>query len=131
MALLSLRIHILTKPHSDQRYDTCGDWLFDKQDGSLIIYVSNLGDWKQELCVAVHELIEAMLCKDLGITDELVTEFDEDFESKRVEGNTDEPGDSPDAPYKAQHFFATSLERLLAAELGVDWKEYEEAINNL
>jgi hypothetical protein len=105
--------------------------MFDKQDGSLIIYVSNLDNWKLELCVAVHELIEAMLCRNLGITDESVTEFDEEFESKRAEGNTDEPGDDPHAPYRKQHFFATSIERLLAAELGIDWKKYEEAINNL
>lgn len=131
MAFLSLRIFIRSKPHSEQRYDTCGDWEFDPKDGSLTITVSNLQDWRQEFCVAVHELIEVMLCKHRGITQEEVDNFDMAFEEVRQEGNTDEPGDDPLAPYRKEHFFATSIERLLAAELGVDWNEYEKAINSL
>jgi hypothetical protein len=42
-----------------------------------------------------------------------------------------EPGDHPDAPYKREHCFATGIERLLAAELGVDWTAYEHTLDTL
>lgn len=125
MALLSLKIFIQTKAHDEQRYDTCGDWQFNEKDGSLTITVSQMHNWKQELCVALHELIEATLCRSRGITDDEVTQFDKLF------NGPDEPGDATDAPYRKEHFFATSIERLFAAELGVDWKEYEEALDSL
>ena len=46
-----------------------------------------------------------------------------------AEGNLDEPGDCPDAPYKRQHCVATGVERIMAAMLGVDWKAYEDDCN--
>jgi hypothetical protein len=54
--------------------------------------------------------------------------FEKARESGRVSG---EPGDAPDSPYRREHFFATSLERLLAAELGVDWAVYEAHVDSL
>lgn len=38
------------------------------------------------------------------------------------------PDDRPQIPYRREHFTATNIERQVAAELGVDWKEYEQAI---
>lgn len=37
----------------------------------------------------------------------------------------------PNAPYRKEHFFATSLERLFSAELDVDWQEYERFVDAL
>lgn len=128
MALLK-QIIIEIIPHSEQRYPTCGDW---QDNGEIIkIKVSDSGNWKFNALVAVHELCEVLDCRQWGVTDALVDLFDKDFEASRPEGNTDEPGDSPHAPYRKQHFFATNIERQVAAELEVDWKEYEEAINSL
>lgn len=124
-----MTIIITTIPHSQQRYLTVGDWQFNEDN--LLITVSDMGNWKYELLIALHELVEVMLCKDRGITEDLVNKFDIDFESKRPEGNIDEPGDAQGAPYKKEHFFATSIERLMAGELNVDWRNYEEAIYNL
>jgi hypothetical protein len=42
-----------------------------------------------------------------------------------------EPGDHEHAPYRREHFFATNLERLLSAELGVDWFEYDRDVDAL
>jgi len=42
-----------------------------------------------------------------------------------------EPGDSPDAPYRAEHSIATGIERILAGAGGIDWQTYEEAVNGL
>ena len=49
---------------------------------------------------------------EFEITDEMVTRFDMQFERDRKEGNTDEPGDAPDAPYKPEHHFATIIEMM-------------------
>ena len=125
-----MKIVIETIPHKEQRYDTCGDWYRDKE-GTLRIKVSQeIGD-KAAALVAVHELVEVLLCEDRGITQIAVDKFDVEFEDERKPGNTDEPGDDPKAPYRKEHFFATNIERLLGAELGVDWAMYDAAINDL
>jgi hypothetical protein len=41
-----------------------------------------------------------------------------------------EPGDDPRAPYHKQHVFAENIERLLAAELGVDWSAYDKEVSS-
>lgn len=123
-------INIKIIPHSHQRYDTCGDWWFDEKN-DLFIRVSESGNWKYNVLVALHEAHEALLCKDRGIDERAITQFDIEFEDSRIKGNDDEPGDDPKAPYKKEHFFATNLERMFAAELGVDWNEYDKEINNL
>ena len=125
-----MKIVIETIPHLTHRYQTCGDWYRDKE-GNLQIKVSQeIGD-EYALLVALHELVEVALCEKRGITTDQVDAFDKAFEAARVEGNEDEPGDDPNAPYRKEHFFATSIERLMSAELGVDWKEYDEKIMSL
>jgi hypothetical protein len=125
-----MKIIIETIPNESQRYPTVGDYYRDAA-GTLHIKVSQeIGD-KGALLVALHELIEVALCDERGITHEDIDNFDKSFEFHRQDGNTDEPGDDPEAPYKREHFFATSIERLMAAEMGVEWGAYETAINNL
>lgn len=125
-----MKIKIRTISHEKQRYPTVGDYV-ERQDGTTIISVSDMGNEDYAFLVALHELIEAHLTKKRGIKEEDISEFDEVFESHRIEGNTDEPGDHVDAPYRKEHFFATSIERLVAGELGIEWNEYDNAINNL
>jgi hypothetical protein len=129
MDFVMLNTLIRTLKHENHRYPTVGDYYRIRETNH--IYVSEMKDWRYELLVAVHELIEQALCEHRGIPEELITKFDQDFESNREEFDTSEPGDSPGAPYRKEHFFATSVERLLASELGVDWKDYEETINSL
>jgi len=125
-----MKIIIETILHQQQAYPTVGDWRRDP-DGTLRIKVSEeIGD-RHALLVAVHELVEVALCEARGITVAAVDAFDQNFEANRPKGNYDEPGDDPAAPYRKEHFFATNIERLLAAELGVDWQQYEAAINKL
>jgi hypothetical protein len=116
-------------PHNSQRYETVGDWYYKK--GILHIKVSMMSDWRYEVLVAIHELAEVLLCRHRGITAAAVDQFDKDFEAKRQPGNVDEPGDDAKAPYRKEHFFATNIERLLAAELGVDWATYDKEVVNL
>lgn len=124
------QVAIVSIPHNKQRYETVGDW-FEAPDGTLMIAVSKMSDPRYEVLVAIHELIEVTLCKQRGISQELVDEFDRAFEERRANDNIDEPGDDSHAPYRKEHFFATSIERLVAAELGVDWKTYDEEVNAL
>ena len=125
-----MKIQIETIPHDKHRYPTCGDWWY-AADGTLQIRVSALGNEDYEALVALHELVEVLLCKKRGITTEAVDAFDKAFEAARAPGNEDEPGDDPKAPYRKEHFFATNIEALMSAELGVNWQEYEARLNEL
>lgn len=124
-----MNITIKTIPHAEQRYPTVGDWI--EEGGGLIVAVSDMGNDDFAFLVGLHEMIEGWLCLRRRIDQGAVDAFDVAFEAARQPGNTDEPGDHPDAPYRREHFFATSIERLMAAELGVDWAEYEKAVNAL
>jgi hypothetical protein len=120
-------ISIQSVLHRDHRYDTCGDWYRDGMipgEGVLRIRVSFLQDWRSELCVAVHELIEAALCAHDGVSQQQVDDFDMDLSNK----NLKEPGASTQAPYHQQHSFAEGVERLLVDRLGLKWAEYESTI---
>jgi hypothetical protein len=119
-----MNVHIKTIPHKEQRYDTVGDWFYDK-NGDLQIRVSKMSDGYYEQLVALHELAEALLCDKDNIDEEEVTRFDISFTG------TGEPGDDIKAPYYWQHQVATGLERQLAALLEVDWAAYEKEICGL
>lgn len=124
-------IEIKTIPQSQQRYETIGDYWFDA-DRTLQIRVSDVGDWRYEALVAVHELVEVLLCKDRGISEPEIMAFDKAFEAGKklaVAPDVDaEPGDDPSAPYRREHRFAENVERLLAAELGVNWTDYDAVL---
>jgi|SRR5215471_16801152 len=124
-----MRVDIKVVPHDKQRYRTVGDWWWEGD--CLCVRVSELGDWRYELLVVVHEMCEAGACRYVGTSESEVTEFDVEFEKRRKNGNTDEPGDDPMAPYAQEHCVATGIERVLAVMLGVTWKDYEERVNSL
>lgn len=120
--------------HSDQRYPTCGDWMFNEDKSTLTVLVSIMGDWRSEFAVAVHEAFEALACESVGITDEEVTAFDKQFESEREKGEhgeDDEPGSDKRAPYLIQHEEATVIESLIAEFTGLRWREHEENVYRL
>jgi hypothetical protein len=123
-------IKVKTIEHQAQRYETVGDW-FMPHAQRLEVRVSRMDNEDYEFLVGIHEQIEAYLCYKRGISERAVTSFDLDFEENRAAGNTDEPGDSELAPYHKEHKFATEIESQLAFELGVNWSEYEAAINAL
>ena len=122
-----MNITLKSIPHDQQRYETVGDWIID-DNGDITILVSDMGNEDYNFLVALHELVEVKLCIARGIRQEDVDAFDIAFEERRKEGNEDEPGDDPEAPYRREHFFATNVERLMADQLGVDWKAYGDAV---
>lgn len=121
-------------PHDKQRYPTAGDWRVVNGMGQkkvLLISVSQLYDWRHEALMAIHELAEVLLCQNNGVSQELVDRFDMEFEKTRHPDNHDEPGDDPSAPYSKEHSVATGIERIMAAELGISWKNYEREVEAL
>lgn len=129
-------IEINVIPHSEQRYPTWADWEFDRASGSLKITVSEVRDGRYVTLAAIHELLEAVLCLKEGIPQEIVDDFDIDYENRRMAGErfaqcgceiTDDPGSDQHAPYRAAHIYAESVEYGLAKLLGVDPKEYDAA----
>jgi len=108
--------------HEKQRYDTIGDWFYDEA-GDLIIKVSNdsqeFPSEDEQLLVAFHELVEVLLCRKRGITQEMVDKFDMDPAVTNWLKPDEEPGDIPGAPYGKEHRFAMLMEHLLAHEMGL------------
>lgn len=146
------RIVIDSIPQNAQSYPTVGDYA-EKHD-EIRIVVSDLEDEKLEWLIAIHELVEVMLMKHAGIPLQASTEYDVEFEKARSsnivldsmpDGTTRvgfmfrgrwyapdaEPGDAPDSPYREQHNYATAVERMLCAALGVPWSYYTARCNEL
>jgi hypothetical protein len=121
---------IQTVKHDKQRYDTVGDY-WSSPDGVVHFRVSDLGDWRMEFLIAVHELIEYALAVRGGVTVQEIDEFDLAFELNRKSGDMSEPGDDPKAPYHVAHQIATFVEAALAERLGVDWRDYDKKVKEL
>jgi hypothetical protein len=126
-----MKINIETIPHDEQRYPTVGDY-WDDENGVIQIRVSDMKDWRYEALVIVHEMLEMFLTKHRGILEHEISNFDIEFENTRSDQSVCvEPGDHPQAPHRREHFFATNLERLFAAELDVDWFQYDRDVDAL
>lgn len=125
-----MEIHIKTIPHNRQRYETVGDYYFDKK-GVLQIRISDMNCQIYEQMVALHELSEVMMVLHKGIKMSDIDKFDKAFEAKRKEGNTDEPGDDPKAPYRNEHLIATAIEKTICGFLNISWKHYDDTVNSL
>jgi hypothetical protein len=141
-----MKLTIETIDHQDQRYPTAGDWELGgtPENPEITVKVSDLGDWRKEFLIGIHEAIETVLCIKDGVKDEDVCAFDEAFEEARKTASNGrfifrglgypedyEPGDAVGAPYQNQHNFATAVERMVCAALGMTWHEYEDAVLGL
>ena len=122
-------IFVQTIMPSHQRYATVGDWINPSHpSGAAQIKVSDTGNPDYNFLLAFHELVEWYLCYRAGITQEEVDAFDQEWERHHVSA-VSEPGDDPAAPYHRQHEFASVVERALAHHMGVNWNDYEDALN--
>lgn len=110
-------------PESQMRPEVNGaDWYFDTE-GNLQVRVSPMSDWRYETLLAIHEAVEAIMCKFNGVTQKSVDEFDLEYDKTHTFDLN--AGDDPAAPYKLEHTFATAIERILAGVLKVDWLTYD------
>lgn len=111
-------IHIHVVPPQTMRYDTAGDW--QVEDETLQITIADQRNSRYNFALMIHELVEALLCHLEGITTEQVDAFD--FAAK-----TDDPGTEPGCPYSQEHEYAAIIERLVANEMGIHFRRYDEA----
>lgn len=117
------KIQVDVIEHSKQRYRTLGDWFFEYDKGleqKLHVRVSETGDWRSNVLIAMHEIVEALLCDFRGIAQAEVDAFD------KAHPELDEPGDHPEAPYGDEHCLAMGIERMLAAAMKYPWAEHEK-----
>lgn len=139
---MNIRIEVI--PNAEHRRPFTGaDWYFTTEHtlapaGSgkmsvpievLHVKVSNMSDWRREMILAMHEVVEAILCKHNGVTQEQVDDFDKLYQKSH--DSDIEAGDAVDAPYRREHCFATAVERMMAAEMDVDWGDYERELDEL
>ena len=118
-------------PHSEQRYDTLGDY-WEDPDGTWQFRVSDMGDWRYNFSVLLHEFIEYALIKHKGITEAEVLKFDLEVEALGLEHPYfDDPGFDPLAPYHDQHVYADAMERLIAPHLGMQFEDVWNAADLL
>lgn len=124
-----LRILAKTIAHRKQRYPTVGDY-FNKGK-TTHFHISIMRNWKYEVLVLVHEIVEWSLIRARGIPISEIDMYDMAFEARRLPDDFREPGDCELAPYHKEHKFATFVEGILATQLGVDWETYEKKVNSL
>jgi len=113
--------------HQSQRYDTLGDYW--KEDDTWYITVSDLGDWRYNFSILLHEFIEFAIIQHKGIPENEVIEFDLSVlkDSKYAE----DPGFDPKAPYHREHVLADTVERLISMFLDFEVSEPWEAARKL
>lgn len=101
------------------------DWFWDDK-GDLQVRVSPMSDWRHETLLAIHEAVEAIMCKHNGVSQSSVDEFDVEYDKTHTfDVNA---GDDPKAPYVREHCLATAIERILCAELDVNWETYDREL---
>lgn len=109
------------------RHEQVGDWTYSEARPSFVVSVSSeVKTDESKLAVAIHELIEAFLCRRNKIEDGTVCQFDKMFESERKAGHwkDEEPGDDPRSPYREQHQRATHVERAVCHALEITWENH-------
>ena len=117
-----MKFILSTISRQEQRYDTLGDWFTDIDGVHVIRVTEQPQDRRHAWLLMLHEFVEMVLCMQRGISQETVDKWDMEWKG---EG---EPGADASSPYYHEHLFAETLERYLASELGVEWSDYERAL---
>lgn len=126
--------------HSDQRYETSGDWFWSDGSQTLFVRVSHLSDVRYEFLLGLHETIEAFLCHWGGISQAQVDDFDMPYEAAHQRGDSaypcgcprkeySDPGDDKHSPYYWPHRIADAAERVVAMALHVNWADYDAEVD--
>lgn len=118
-----MRIEIKSIDPAAIRYPTCGDWIW-LPDGSLQIFVPDYANENSAFLVALHELAEAWMCRDAGISEESVSKWDIEHP------DAPEPAEVEGSPYMDQHSIATQVEIRVAAGMGINWKNHDKWVQN-
>ena len=125
MGKLLISVEVIS--HKDQRYPTCGDWTIEP-DGSVKVFVSDTGNDVDAFLVGIHEIVEAFLCRQHGVLEMDVNAFDIALD---LSDHDAEPGEHVKAPYHFEHAAAEIVERTVALQAGIRWKEYSDRVDAL
>ena len=121
------RIVMEVIPHGDHRYDTLGDYWIEGD--TWHIRTSDMGDWRYNFSVLLHEFVELALMTHKGIKEEDVLAFD--LAVSPDSPYADDPGFDPKAPYHVEHVYADCMERLIAPHLGMSFTDPWDAAAKL
>lgn len=114
------RIVVEFVPQSRQTYSTLGD--YGETDHNVWFRITSFPDKPAySIAVLLHEILEFYRNQQLGIPVSAVDAFDHSHPE------LDDPGLSPEAPYRKTHMEADAIERLAILFFGEDWVEYEKA----
>lgn len=130
-----MNIHILTVPNEqikERKGFTGADWWYDDA-GDLQVRIAQMSSWDREMCLAGHEMFEAILWfKKHGADVSAVDEFDARVEEATPEKHGIDAGDLPGCPYAMEHSAATAAERIMATHLDIgSWREYDDELGAL
>lgn len=117
-------------------YTTVGYWRWDQPNnkGCLHVYVTKMCDWRFELAVWGHEIVEILYCWLFGVTTEKADEFDNYYEAEYEAGRispTEEPGCDPKCPYHWGHMMGIVWEHIAIHGTFASWKKYEAECNRV
>jgi len=129
-----MKIHWLNG--RNPKFVTVGYWHWTKPDnkGMLLVEVSKLPDWRFNIAVLGHELIEVFYCWLFKITTERCDRFDESYEKKYESGEVSpefEPGCDPQCPYHWGHMAGIVWERLFIHGTLASWNKYNDECNKI
>ena len=128
-----MKIKVKFKSLEDIRNNQLGDYFYD-EEGTLVFHIADTGNEFYNKLILIHEICEEATTKQMGITEESISEFDHYFELKRNQGlvgENEENGYARDCNYRNQHTLSDSIERLMCAMTNTPWVDYEYHINNL
>jgi hypothetical protein len=125
--VIPLNFDVRVIDHKSQRYSTLGDYFVDGE--GLHFRISDLGDWRMEGLVVVHELVEYLLIRAAGLNISDIDTFDMTYPPGGE--HEDDPGNDPASPYHLQHLFAEAIERTVCDRLGLDWNAYSDRIDSV
>lgn len=94
----------------------------------LEVRVAPMSDWRYEVALAFHEAFEGALCKQNGVTVQEVDEFDRAYDLAHPNQPDLNAGDEQTAPYRAEHNYATIVDRLFIGACGLNWKDYDDEL---
>jgi hypothetical protein len=121
-----MKIIVTEIDHSSQLYNTVGNYAMDIEK-CLHISISKMSNPLYFWPILLHELTEIAIVLFTGISFFAIDAFDIKYEEDREKGlheDWEEPGDDKNSPYHQAHCFATAVERMICAILGLSWQDY-------
>jgi hypothetical protein len=127
---------ILWLPGRNPKFVTVGYWHWTEPNnkGELLVEVSMLSDWRFNLAVLGHELIEVFYCWIFHKTTEECDRFDDIYEDLYKVGKVSpevEPGTDPACPYHWGHMAGMVWEWLCIHLTLASWKKYDAECNKI